>query len=183
MYHNATMPTGAAPEGLPQPTVSVTQGCQDPFEHAAQEFELSDKPKAARRKRVQNPDIDSDCYIDTGVSTAAEHSCAALPRRSASMQGHLKLQITAGSPKLWADCNLVGTADVLSFICNPFGFGGLALTTACCLQVRMAPTVFDRLSAGCSAGLIGAVGAFTLFLRHQVDFFMVRSSFKQVVWW
>ena len=95
MYHNATMPTGAAPEGLPQPTVPVTQGCQDPFEHAAQEFELSDKPKAARRKRVQNLDIDSDCYVDTGVSTAAEHSCAALPRRSASMQGHLKLQITA----------------------------------------------------------------------------------------
>ena len=85
MSHNTTAPTGAASEGLPQPAIPTSGGCQDPFEHAAQEFELSDKPKAARRKRAQNSDIDSDCYIDTGVSTAAEHSCAALPRRPPGM--------------------------------------------------------------------------------------------------
>ena len=87
MYHNTTAPTGAASEGLPQPAILLPRVCQGPFEHTAQEFELSDKPKAARRKRGLNSDIDSDCYIDAGVSTAAEHSCAALPRRPAGMQG------------------------------------------------------------------------------------------------
>ena len=82
---------------------------------------------------------------------------------------------------------LLSTTENLSSICNALCFACLVLwpglTVACCVQVRMAPTVFDRLSAGCSAGLIGAVGAFTLFLRHHVDFFMVRSSSKQVEWW
>ena len=82
--HVGHAPQGST-EGLPQPAIPTYGGCQDPFEHAAQEFELSDKPKAARRKRAQNSDIDSDCYIDTGVGTAAEHSCAALPRRPPGM--------------------------------------------------------------------------------------------------
>ena len=85
MNHNTTVPTGAASEGLPQPTEPVPRGCQDPFECTAQEFELSDKPKAARRKRAQNSDIDSDCYVDTGVSRAAEHSYAVLLGRPAGM--------------------------------------------------------------------------------------------------
>ena len=86
MSHNTTAPTGAASEGLPQPAVPLARACQDPFEHVAQEFELSDKPKAARRKGAQNSDIDSDCYIDNGVSTAAEHCCATLPQQPAGTQ-------------------------------------------------------------------------------------------------
>ncbi|KAK9819901.1 hypothetical protein WJX72_003783 [[Myrmecia] bisecta] len=38
--------------------------------------------------------------------------------------------------------------------------------------VSVAPTVFDRTSAAISAGIIGCIGATTLFLRYYVDYFM-----------
>jgi hypothetical protein len=40
------------------------------------------------------------------------------------------------------------------------------LEEATCAALKVAPTVFDRASAICSAALIGACGGFTLFLRY-----------------